>query len=84
MLKVEFIYEQKMANSEPISKEQKLEWLQKFFRRMSTSLYKGSIMPPAPIIDTQSINSVEYKQPITASKINHYKTSFETKLKELK
>lgn len=84
MLKVEFIYEQKMANSEPISKEQKLEWLQKFFRRMSTSLYKGSIMPPAPIIDSQSINAVEYKQPITASKINHYKTSFETKLKELK
>ena len=84
MLKVEFIYEQKMANSEPISKEQKLEWLQKFFQRMSTSLYKGSIMPPAPIIDSQSINSVDYKQPITASRINHYKTSFETKLKELK
>ena len=84
MLKVEFIYEQKMANSEPISKEQKLEWLQKFFRRMSTSLYKGSIMPPAPIIDSQSINIVEYKQPITSSKINYYKTSFETKLEELK
>ena len=29
------------------SKEQKIEWLDKFFRRMSTSLYKGS--PPAPL-----------------------------------
>lgn len=84
MLNIEFVYEKKMANSEPITKELKLEWLQKFFRRMSTSLYKGSIIPPFPIIDSHSINAVEYKQPITASKINHNKTSIESKLEDLK
>ena len=84
MMKEEFLHEKHMTEqNNPISKEQKLEWLQKFFRRMSTALYKWSIMPPSPIVDARSINKTEYKQPIISSKINYQKTSFEEKLKEL-
>ncbi len=84
MLQEEFLYEKHMRKeNSPVSKEQKLEWLQKFFRRMSTSLYKWTIMPPSPIVDARSINKAEYKQPIISSKINYHKTSYEQKLKEL-
>lgn len=65
MLNSEFEYE-KMNN---ISKQEKQEWLEKFYNRMSKALYKWSIMPCAPIIDAHSINSYEYKQPISSSKI---------------
>ena len=73
----------KKEKNEPVSKEQKLQWLTKFFRRMSTSLYKWTIMPPSPIVDARSINKSEYVQPIISSKINYFKTSFEDKLKDL-
>ena len=73
MINVEFVYEK----SEPVSKEQKLEWLEKFFRRMSTAIYKWSILPPAPIVDARSINKAEYHQPIVSAGINYKKTSFE-------
>ena len=65
MLNSEFEYE-KMNN---ISKQEKQEWLEKFYNRMSKALYKWSMMPCAPIIDAHSINSYEYKQPISSSKI---------------
>ena len=65
MLNSEFEYE-KMNN---ISKQEKQEWLEKFYNRMSKALYKWSIMPCAPIIDAHSINNYEYKQPISSSKI---------------
>ena len=80
MIDEEFLYEK----TEKISREQKLEWLEKFFRRMSTALYKWSIMVPGPIIDTHSINKAEYQQPIISSGINYKKTSFEEKLSMLK
>ena len=84
MLSEEFLYEKHMKEKNtPISKLQKEEWLTKFFRRMSTALYKWSIMPPSPIVDARSINKSEYKQPIISSKINYNKTSFEEKLKTL-
>lgn len=67
MLNSQFLYEQ--HNS--ISKEQKTEWLDKFYRRMSTALYKWSIMPPSVIVDSHSINKAEYCQPITSSGINY-------------
>ena len=79
MMNAEFLYEQK----ETVSKEQKYEWLKKFFRRMSTSHYKWTIMPPSPIVDARSINKLEYRHPIIASKINYEKTTFEDKLKFL-
>lgn len=72
LLDSEFLYEKKMD----ISKPQKQEWLDKFYRRMSFALFKGFIMPPYPIVDTHSINKVDYFQPITSSSIN-YKGLFE-------
>lgn len=84
MMQAEFLHEKHMKEKdEPVSEEQKLEWLQKFFRRMSTALYKWTIMPPSPIVDARSINKSEYVQPIISSRINYHKTSFEQKLKEL-
>ncbi len=67
MLNSEFLYEKKT----PISLEQKIEWLDKFYRRMSTALYKWSILPPSVIVDSRSINKYDYKQPITSSRINY-------------
>lgn len=84
MLNEEFLYEKtEKEKNNPINKNQKIEWLEKFFRRISTSIYKSTIMPPFPIIDTHSINRTEYYQPIISSKINYKKTDIETKLKEL-
>lgn len=79
MVDEQFLYETK----ENVSKEQKLEWLKKFFRRMSTSIYKAAIMPPSPIVDARSINKVEYSQPIISAKINYYKTDIEEKKKSI-
>jgi len=62
-----FIYE--VQNN--ISYEQKLEWINKFYKRMSTALYKWSILPPATIIEPYSINKHDYLQPITSTKINY-------------
>ena len=76
MMDVEFVYEK----TEPVSKEQKMEWLEKFFKRMSTAVYKWSILPPSPIVDAHSINKAEYHQPIVASGINYKKTSLEEKI----
>ena len=67
MLNSEFLYEKK----NPVSKETKIEWLDKFYRRMSTALYKWSILPPSVIVDSRSINKFDYKQPITSSRINY-------------
>ncbi len=67
MLKEWFLYEQK----NPVTNKQKSEWIDKFFRRLQTALFKWSIMPPSPIVDARSINKTEYNQPIT-SKIKFY------------
>ena len=75
MLNSEFLYEKKNN----VSKEQKIEWLDKFYRRMSTALYKWSILPPSVIVDSRSINKYDYKQPITSSRIN-YKGSTEKEI----
>src|SRR5574344_113678 len=77
MLNSEFLYEKKNL----LSTEQKTQWLDKFYRRMSTALYKLSILPPSVIVDSRSINKYDYKQPITSSRIN-YKGLAETKIKE--
>ncbi len=67
MLKEWFLYEQK----NPITNKQKSEWIDKFYKRVQTALFKWSIMPPSPIIDSRSINKTEYNQPIT-SKLKFY------------
>ena len=67
LLETEFVYEK--HNS--VSKEQKIEWLDKFFRRMSTALYKWSILPPSVIVESRSINKYDYRKPITSVIINY-------------
>ena len=67
MKRVEFLYEKENK----ISQEQKEEWLDKFFRRMSTAHYKWSIAVTAPIVDSHSINSAEFYQPIVSGKIKY-------------
>lgn len=77
MLNSKFLYEEKNK----ISMKQKMEWLDKFYRRMSTALYKWSILPPSVIVDSRSINKYDYKQPITSSGIN-YKGHSELEIRE--
>ena len=85
MMRAEFLYEKHLKeHGEELSIDKKLEWLNKFFRRMSTALYKWFIMPPSPIVDARSINKTEYRHPIIASRINYNKTTYEEKLKELR
>ncbi len=67
MLNSKFLYEK----NNNVSQEQKQEWLDKFYRRMSTALYKWSILPPSVIVDSKSINKFDYRQPITSSSINY-------------
>ena len=67
LLETEFVYEK----HNQVSKEQKIEWRDKFFRRMSTALYKWSILPPSVIVESRSINKYDYRQPITSSRINY-------------
>ena len=78
MLNSEFLYER----NNTVSREQKIEWLDKFYRRMSTALYKWSILPPSVIVDSRSINKYDYKQPITSSRIN-YKGCTEEEIKDI-
>lgn len=67
MINSTFLYETK----EKISPELKKEWLDKFYKRMSTALYKWSILPPSVIVEGRSINKNDYRQPITSGKIDY-------------
>ncbi|MCQ2739285.1 MAG: NAD(+) synthase [bacterium] len=72
ILKSDFLYE----THTKITKEQKKEWIDKFFKRMSSALYKWSIMPPSVIIGDYSINKAIYKHPLT-SRIDYKEKSAE-------
>lgn len=67
MLNSEFVYE-KQNN---ISQEQKKEWINKFFKRMSGALYKATIMPPSIITNYPTNIKPAYFQPITSGHINY-------------
>lgn len=67
MINSTFLYETK----EKISREEKTQWLDKFYRRMSTALYKWSILPPSVIVEGRSINKGDYRQPITSGRIDY-------------
>ena len=69
MITSEFLYEK----THSVTHEQKKEWINKFYRRMASALYKKSIMPPYVIVDSPLYN---FKQPIT-SKINYNNISQE-------
>ena len=73
-----FLYERKNY----VSKTEKTQWLDKFYRRMATSLYKWSILPPSVIVESRSINKYDYRQPITSSHIN-YKGLSETEIENI-
>lgn len=73
-----FLYEK----THKVSHAEKEEWLNKFYKRMSTSLYKWSILPPSVIVEARSINKYDYRQPITSSHIN-YKGTTPDKIKEM-
>jgi len=74
MLDSKFLYEEKKK----ITKEQKVAWLDKFYKRMSTALYKWSILPPSVVVEGRSINKGDYKQPITSGSIDYKGQSPET------
>lgn len=63
LLQSDFIYEK----THNLSLETKKEWINKFYKRMFTATYKGSIMPPRIILEPRTINKT--KNPITANKI---------------
>ena len=67
MLNSEFLYEKKTN----ISKEQKTQWLDKFYHRMSRALFKWTLLPPSVIVEPRSILKADYKQPVTSSHINY-------------
>ena len=67
LLDVCFVYEK----NNKITKEQKTEWLDKFYKRMAASFYKWSIMPPFVMTEACSINKFDYTQPVTTSHINY-------------
>lgn len=68
MMKSEFLYEKNNI----LDSKTKLNWLNKFFKRMNTALYKWYILPPSPVIDARSINKIEFRQPVI-SNINYSK-----------
>lgn len=68
MMQNEFLYEKNNI----LDEETKRAWLEKFFRRMNFAIYKWYIIPPFLVVDSNSINRVEYSQPIT-SNINYSK-----------
>ena len=67
MIDSTFLYETKNK----VISEKKKEWLDKFYKRMSTALYKWSILPPSVIVEGRSINKNDYRQPITSNKIDY-------------
>lgn len=79
MLDSKFLYEEKIN----VPKEQKIAWLDKFYKRMSTALYKWSILPPSVIVEGRSINKGDYKQPITSGSIDYKGQELEVIAKKL-
>lgn len=67
MINSTFLYETKHN----VSPEKKKEWLDKFYKRMASALYKWSILPPSVIVEGRSINKSDYRQPITSGKIDY-------------
>ena len=78
LFNAEFVYEK----TNPITKKQKIEWLDQFYNRMSKALYKWSILPPSVIVESKSINKADYSQPITSGRIN-YKGHSKAEIKNL-
>ena len=72
MLDSRFLYEDKYE----LSKAKKVEWLDKFYRRMASASYKKSILPPSITLDSRLNSSVEIYYPIS-SNVNFKRISVE-------
>ncbi|MEB3286930.1 MAG: NAD(+) synthase [Vampirovibrionales bacterium] len=67
LLAADFIYEQEMATQgTPLTKAQKKQWLEKFYRRMAATVFKWHVAPPILIVDGYGISRGEYHRPIVA------------------
>lgn len=66
MMKIKFVYEKKNI----VTEEQKRQWLEKFFKRYNTALFKSYIMPIAPVVDSHSILKNEFNISVS-SNINY-------------
>lgn len=72
MLTATFQWERKHA----ITPQQKQAWLDKFFRRMATSVFKWWVSPPVIIVEGYgSVTKTDYHHPITANRIRWEGTS---------
>ena len=67
----QYLIDRYKENAVPVTKEQKTIWLDRFYKKMSTSLYKWSILPPSVIVEARSINKGDYRQPITSGSIDY-------------
>jgi NAD+ synthetase len=57
-----FLYEKEHA----ISQEQKEAWIAKFFDKAQKAIFKWHIFPISIIVDSQTINDMEYYHPIVS------------------
>jgi len=58
----EFIYEKEYS----ISQEQKIAWIEKLFDKAQKAIFKWHILPLSIIVDSQTINDMEYYHPIVS------------------
>lgn len=66
---VQTVFEYEIAHG-LLSVEQKTQWLAKFFRRMSASVFKWWLAPPVLLMDAAgSITKTDYHHPIVAGNI---------------
>ena len=83
----QYLVDKYKENAQQVTREQKEIWLDRFYKRMSTSLYKWSILPPSVLVEGRSINSKDYRQPITSGSIDYKGQSpevIEQKLNKIK
>jgi len=65
LIKHNFLYEKE----NPISFEQKENWIMKFFDKAQKAIFKWHILPLSIIVDSHSINDMEYYHPIISNHI---------------
>lgn len=73
----EFVYEQK----NDLSQDEKEEWIRKYYYKSQRAIYKWHILPPSIIVDSKSINMVEYHHPIVSKFYMEHKSSADAKPK---
>ncbi|MFA7657973.1 MAG: NAD(+) synthase [Candidatus Gastranaerophilaceae bacterium] len=80
MIGSKFLYEK----GHDLSKEQKTIWLDRFYKRMSSALFKWTLLPPSVIVEGRSINKGDYRQPVASGSIDYKGQVIKTIAKKLK